>query len=81
MSNLIKIQGEVGLFKDTRSGGIVASNAAYARYKSQRDKRLRDASQQAQINRLEREVSELRSGMNEILSILRSNNGNTPSRH
>lgn len=72
MNSLIKIQGESGLYKDARSGGVIATDAAFNRYKAERSKRLQDVSQNTRINRLEQQISELRSDMNEILSILRS---------
>lgn len=80
MSNKpIKVEGEEGLFRDPVSGGIFADDLAYARYKADKEKRLRDISQEARINRLEQQISEVRSGLDELISILRSKNGNSSS--
>lgn len=75
MSNkILKVEGEEGLFRDLTSGGIIADDLAYARYKAEKEKKLREMSQDARINRLEHEINEVRSGLNEILSILRGKN-------
>jgi len=78
-SKLIKVDGEPGLFRDPRSGGIVADDSAYARYKAVRDRKLREVSQEARINRLELQMNEVLSSVNELLSIFRSKNGNSSS--
>jgi hypothetical protein len=56
----IKVEGEPGFFRDPVSGGIIADDSAYARHKADRDKRVREVTQEARINRLEHEVSEVR---------------------
>jgi len=78
-NKLVKVEGEPGLFRDPQSGGIVADDSAFARYKADKDKKLREISQEARINRLEQQVSEVCSSVNELLSILRSKNADSPS--
>lgn len=73
MSNKgIKVEGEHGLYRDPVSGGIFADDTAYARYKAERDKKLREVTQEARINRLEQQMAEVQTGIRELLSILRS---------
>jgi hypothetical protein len=78
-SKLVKVEGEIGLYRDTRSGGIVADDVAYARYKQEREKKLREISQEARINRLEEKMNSIQSSLGEVISILRSKNGNSTS--
>jgi hypothetical protein len=78
-SKILKVEGEFGLYRDTNSGGIIADDAAFARYKQEREKKLREISQEARINRLEEKMNEVQSDLGEILSILRSKNGNPTS--
>jgi hypothetical protein len=68
----IKVEGEEGLYRDPISGGIYADESAYARYKAQKEKRVREITQEARINRLEQQMSEVQTGIRELLSILRS---------
>lgn len=68
----IKVEGEEGLYRDPVSGGIYADDSAYARYKAIKEKRLRQVTQEARINRLEQQMSEVQTGIQELLSILRS---------
>jgi hypothetical protein len=71
-SKVIKVEGEEGLYRDPTSGGIFADDSAYARYKAEKDKRVREITQEARINRLEQQMTEVQTGINELLSILRS---------
>ncbi len=59
MSNLVKVAGEAGLFKDTRSGGVIIDGDARNRYKLERERQKRELSQQARINTLEKQVDEI----------------------
>jgi hypothetical protein len=68
----IKVEGENGLYRDPASGGIFADDVAYARYKVERDKKLREVTQEARINRLEQQMADVQAGISELLSILRS---------
>lgn len=70
-SRRIKVEGEEGLYRDADSKGIVCDDVAYARYKSEKEKKLKAINQEAKINNLERDVSDLKEKINEILFILR----------
>lgn len=73
MSNkILKVEGEHGLYRDSTSGGIFADDLAYARYVEEREKLLREKSQEIRINRLEEKMNEVQANLGEILSILRS---------
>lgn len=67
----IKVEGEEGLYRDGNSMGIVSDDTAYARYKAEREKKLKAVTQEMKINNLERDVADLKGKMDEILSILR----------
>ena len=72
MSNKgIKVDGELGLYRDLGSGGIYADDTAYARYKIEKEKRLREVTQESRINTLEQKMTNVQNGINELLSILR----------
>lgn len=71
-SKIIKVEGEEGLYRDPVSGGIYADDEAYARYKADKEKKLREVSQEARLNRLEQQMTEVQGGIKELLSILRS---------
>lgn len=73
MSNeRVKVEGEKGLFRDLTSGGVVSDNSAYARYKEEKEKKLKMLSQETKINNLYEEVNDIKAQLAEILSILRS---------
>ena len=68
----VKVEGEPGLYRDINSGGIVSDDTAYARYKEEKAKKLKNISQEARINKLEADLEQVKTGLNEILSILRN---------
>lgn len=78
-SKTMKVEGEEGLFRDPFSNGIFADDTAYARYKAEKEKRLKEITQESRLNRLEQEIGEVRSSLNEILTILRSNHEHSSS--
>lgn len=73
MSNeRVKVEGEKGLYRDLISGGVVSDNSAYARYKEEKEKKLKMLSQETKINNLYAEVNDIKAQLAEILSILRN---------
>jgi hypothetical protein len=78
MSNLAKVRGQPGLYRDNRSGGIVADDVAYKAHCKQRETKLRDFTREARINSLEGQVRELSSLVAELL---RRTNGDPAGRH
>lgn len=80
----VEVEGEIGLWRDSASNGIVATDEAYVDYRRQRDKKLRELSSETRINKLEDELKEVRtvvkdlqSGINELISLIKGQNDNS----
>jgi hypothetical protein len=71
-SDRVKVEGEVGMFRDPNSKGIVCDDSAYIKYKTEKDKKLKLITQEKKLNNLEIEVSELKNKLDEILTILKA---------
>lgn len=67
MSNLLKVSGESGLYKDPRSGGVVIDKATRDKLKKERDRQLKDILQENRINTLEKEIRILKTQVAELL--------------
>lgn len=82
----VEVEGEVGLWRESASQGIVATDEAYSRYKAERDKRLRELSSETRINKLESElkdvraaVADIKSDVKELISLIKGTYGNSSS--
>lgn len=76
---VLQVENNPGLVRDTKTNSILnVDNNAYEAHK--RNKRLakakleKEQSQEQRINKLENDVSELKSGISQILEILKNGN-------
>ena len=68
MSNYIPVEGQDGFYRDTRTGAIVNRNRLeYQSYIKQREKLN---SEKNRIDRLENDVSDIKSMLNNIVDLL-----------
>lgn len=68
MSNYIPVEGQDGFYRDTRTGAIVNRNRLeYQQYIKQRDKLSSD---KERIDKLENDVSDIKSMLNNIVDLL-----------
>lgn len=77
MDSFLKVKDRPGLVRDMNSNGVInvdsAKYSAHSRQKeTQAQQRLKDQMREEKINKLESDVNELKAGLSEILSILRS---------
>jgi len=68
MSNYIPVEGQDGFYRDTRTGAIVNRNRLeYQSYIKQREKMNSD---KERIDKLENDVSDIKSMLNNIVDLL-----------
>jgi hypothetical protein len=77
MSKFLKVKDEDGLYRDTRSQGILNLNdVEYERHKQTKQflkkKQLEERNKDARLNNLEQDVASLKTGIQQILELLKN---------
>lgn len=77
MSRFLKVKDEDGLYRDTGSQGILNLNdVEYQKHKQTKEflkkKQLEERNKDLRLNNLEKEVLSLKSGIQQILEILKN---------
>lgn len=68
MSNYIPVEGRDGFYRDTKTGAIINKN--YLEYQSYIKQREKLNSEKNRIDRLENDVSDIKSMLNNIVDLL-----------